>query len=96
MFESLSDKLQKAFSGFRSKGHLTEDDINEGIREIRMALLEADVNYKVVKNFTRRVKERCLTAEVMDSLTPGQNVIKIVLDELTRAAWRHDRRAHLW
>ena len=83
MFESLSDKLQKAFSGFRSKGHLTEDDINEGIREIRMALLEADVNYKVVKNFTRRVKERCLTAEVMDSLTPGQNVIKIVLDELT-------------
>ena len=83
MFESLSDKLQKAFSGFRSKGHLTEDDINEGIREIRMALLEADVNYKVVKNFTRRVKERCLTAEVVDSLTPGQNVIKIVLDELT-------------
>ena len=83
MFESLSDKLQKAFSGFKSKGHLTEDDINEGVREIRMALLEADVNYKVVKNFTRRVKERCLTAEVMDSLTPGQNVVKIVLDELT-------------
>ena len=83
MFESLSDKLQKAFAGFKSKGHLTEDDINDGIREIRMALLEADVNYKVVKNFTRRVKERCLTAEVMDSLTPGQNVIKIVLDELT-------------
>ena len=83
MFESLSDKLQKAFTGFKSKGHLTEDDINDGIREIRMALLEADVNYKVVKIFTRRVKERCLTAEVMDSLTPGQNVIKIVLDELT-------------
>ena len=83
MFESLSDKLQKAFTGFKSKGHLTEDDINDGIHEIRMALLEADVNYKVVKNFTRRVKERCLTAEVMDSLTPGQNVIKIVLDELT-------------
>lgn len=83
MFESLSDKLQKAFSGFKSKGHLTEDDINDGVREIRMALLEADVNYKVVKSFTRRVKERCLTAEVMDSLTPGQNVIKIVLDELT-------------
>ena len=62
---------------------MTEDDINDGVREIRMALLEADVNYKVVKNFTRRVKERCLTAEVMDSLTPGQNVIKIVLDELT-------------
>lgn len=83
MFESLSDKLQKAFAGFRSKGHLTEDDINEGVREIRMALLEADVNYKVVKDFTKRVKERCLTADVMDSLTPGQNVVKIVLDELT-------------
>ncbi len=83
MFENLSEKLQNAFSGFRSKGHLTEDDINAGIKEIRMALLEADVNYKVVKGFTKRVKERCLTADVMDSLTPGQNVIKIVLDELT-------------
>ncbi len=83
MFESLSEKLQNAFSGFKSKGHLTEEDINAGIKEIRMALLEADVNYKVVKGFAKRVKERCLTAEVMDSLTPGQNVIKIVLDELT-------------
>ena len=83
MFESLSDKLQKAFTGFKSKGHLTEDDINDGIREIRMALLEADVNFKVVKSFIANAKERCLTAEVMDSLTPGQNVIKIVLDELT-------------
>ena len=83
MFESLSEKLQNAFSGFRSKGHLTEEDINAGIKEIRMALLEADVNYKVVKGFSKRVKERCLTADVMDSLTPGQNVVKIVLDELT-------------
>ena len=83
MFENLSDKLQGIFSGFRSKGKLTEADIDAGVKEIRMALLEADVNFKVVKSFCRRVKERCLTAEVMDSLTPGQNVVKVVLDELT-------------
>ncbi|MGI6033427.1 MAG: signal recognition particle protein [Coriobacteriales bacterium] len=82
MFENLSDKLQNIFSGLKSKGHLTEADIDAGIKEIRMALLEADVNYKVVKSFCRRVKERCLTAEVMDSLTPGQNVVKIVLEEM--------------
>uniref|UniRef100_UPI003AB1758A signal recognition particle receptor subunit alpha n=1 Tax=Agathobaculum sp. TaxID=2048138 RepID=UPI003AB1758A len=82
-FEGLTEKISSAFKHLRSKGRLTESDIKEAMREIRMALLEADVNYKVVKNFTRRVKERCLTAEVMDSLTPGQNVIKIVLDELT-------------
>lgn len=83
MFENLSDKLQGIFSGFRSKGKLTEADIDAGVKEIRMALLEADVNFKVVKSFCRHVKERCLTAEVMDSLTPGQNVVKVVLDELT-------------
>ena len=83
MFENLSDRLQGIFSGLKSKGRLTEDDINAAMREIRMALLEADVNFKVVKSFIANAKERCLTAEVMDSLTPGQNVIKIVLDELT-------------
>ena len=82
-FEGLTEKISSAFKHLRSKGRLTESDIKDAMKEIRMALLEADVNYKVVKNFTRRVKERCLTAEVMDSLTPGQNVIKIVLDELT-------------
>lgn len=83
MFDNLSDKLQSIFSGLRGKGRLTEEDIDTAMREIRMALLEADVNFKVVKEFTKRTKERCLTAEVLDSLTPAQNVAKIVLDELT-------------
>lgn len=83
MFDNLSDKLQPIFSGLRGKGRLTEEDIDTAMREIRMALLEADVNFKVVKEFTKRTKERCLTAEVLDSLTPAQNVVKIVLDELT-------------
>lgn len=83
MFDNLSDKLQSIFSGLRGKGRLTEEDIDTAMREIRMALLEADVNFKVVKEFTKRTEERCLTAEVLDSLTPAQNVVKIVLDELT-------------
>ena len=83
MFDNLSDKLQSIFSGLRGKGRLTEEDIDTAMHEIRMALLEADVNFKVVKEFTKRTKERCLTAEVLDSLTPAQNVVKIVLDELT-------------
>lgn len=83
MFDNLSDKLQSIFTGLRSKGRLTEADIDAAMRKIRMALLEADVNFKVVKSFISRTKERCLTAEVMDSLTPAQNVVKIVLDELT-------------
>lgn len=83
MFDNLSDKLQSIFSGLHGKGRLTEEDIDTAMREIRMALLEADVNFKVVKEFTKRTKERCLTAEVLDSLTPAQNVVKIVLDELT-------------
>lgn len=83
MLENLSERLQGIFSGLRSKGRLTEDDINAAMKEIRMALLEADVNFKVVKQFIARTKDRCLTADVMDSLTPAQNVIKIVLDELT-------------
>ena len=83
MFDNLSDKLQSIFSGLRGKGRLTEEDIDTAMREIRMALLEADVNFRVVKEFTKRTKECCLTAEVLDSLTPAQNVVKIVLDELT-------------
>lgn len=88
MFDNLSDKLQSIFTGLRSKGRLTEADIDAAMREIRMALLEADVNFKVVKSFISRTKERCLTAEVMDSLTPAQNVVKIVLDELTELLGR--------
>ncbi len=83
MFDSLSEKLQGIFSGLTSKGRLGEKDVDAAMREIRLALLEADVNFKVVKRFTTVTRERCLTAEVLDSLTPGQNVIKVVLDELT-------------
>lgn len=83
MLENLSDKLTSVFDNLRGKGRLSEEDIEAAVREIRLALLEADVNYKVVKNFTNKTKELCLTSEVMDSLTPAQNVVKIVLDQLT-------------
>ncbi|MDM8270427.1 signal recognition particle protein [Thermophilibacter provencensis] len=83
MFNSLSDRLQDTFDKLRGKGRLTEDDINVAMREIRMALLEADVNFRVVKNFVARCKEKCLESDVLDSLTPAQNVVRIVLDELT-------------
>ncbi|MDM8288740.1 signal recognition particle protein [Slackia piriformis] len=92
MLENLSDRLQNIFSGLRGKGKLTEEDINAAMREIRMALLEADVNFKVVKSFVARTKERCLEAEVMDSLTPAQNVVKVVLDELTGLLGRTDSK----
>ena len=83
MFDSLSDRLNDTFDRLRGKGKLTEADITSAMRDIRMALLEADVNFKVVKEFVAKTKERCLTAEVMESLSPAQNVVKIVLDELT-------------
>ena len=81
-FESLSEKLNSTFKKLRSKGVLTEKDIDEAMREIRLALLEADVNYKVVKEFVAAVKEKALGEEVLRSLTPGQQVIKIVNDEM--------------
>lgn len=90
MLDNLSDKLQSIFSGLRSKGKLNEDDINSAMKEIRMALLEADVNFKVVKSFIKNTKDRCLDAEVLDSLTPAQNVIKVVLDELTKLLGESD------
>ena len=83
MFNSLSDRLNDTFDRLRGKGKLTEADITSAMRDIRMALLEADVNFKVVKEFVAKTKERCMTAEVMESLSPAQNVVKIVLDELT-------------
>ncbi|MCQ2566239.1 MAG: signal recognition particle protein [Clostridia bacterium] len=82
-FESLSDKLNGVFSKLKGKGVLTETDINEAMREVKLALLEADVNYKVVKEFVADVKEKALGEEVMKSLTPAQMVVKIVSDELT-------------
>jgi signal recognition particle subunit SRP54 len=82
MFESLTEKLGKIFSRLGNKGKLTEKDIDEAMREIRLALLEADVNFKVVKEFVAKVKERSIGAAVMESLTPGQQIIKIVHEEL--------------
>lgn len=82
-FESLSEKLQNTFKKIRGKGVLTENDINDAMREVKLALLEADVNFKIVKEFVADVKEKCLGHEVLQSLTPGQQVIKIVNDQLT-------------
>ena len=82
-FEGLSEKLQGVFKGLKGKGSLTEADINAAMREVKLALLEADVNFKVVKEFVASVKEKALGEDVMASLTPGQQVIKIVNDELT-------------
>ncbi|MFZ2486710.1 MAG: signal recognition particle protein [Anaerolineae bacterium] len=82
MFESLTEKLQKVFDGLSSRGRLSEADVDTAMREVRLALLEADVNYKVVKDFTARVKERAVGAEVLKSLTPAQQVVKIVNEEL--------------
>ena len=82
-FEGLSEKLSNAFRKLRSKGKLTEDDVKAAMKEVRMALLEADVNYKVAKSFTAKVTERAVGSDVMESLTPGQMVIKIVNEELT-------------
>ena len=81
-FENLSEKLQGTFKKLRGKGVLQESDINDAMREVKLALLEADVNFKVVKEFVASVKEKCMGAEVLGSLTPGQQVIKIVNDEL--------------
>ena len=83
IFEGLSDKLQNAFGKLKSKGKLTEADVKSAMREVKMALLEADVNYKVVKDFVKKVQDRCVGEDVMKSLTPGQMVIKIVNEELT-------------
>ena len=83
-FEGLSDKLSAAFKRLRSKGKLSEADVKEAMREVRLALLEADVNYKVAKDFTNAVTQRAVGAQVMESLTPAQMVIKIVNEELTQ------------
>lgn len=82
-FEGLADKLQGALNKLRGKGKLTEKDIKEAMREVKLALLEADVNFKVVKSFIKSVSEKCVDGEVLESLTPGQQVIKIVNEELT-------------
>lgn len=83
VFEGLAEKLQDTFKRLKGKGKLTEKDVTEAMREVRLALLEADVNFKVVKEFVNKVKERSIGSEVLESLTPAQQVIKIVNDELT-------------
>ena len=82
MFDQLSERLQSTLSDVRSRGKLTESDVDSAMREIRLALLEADVNFKVVKTFTKTLKERCLGSDVLESLDPGQQVVKIVNEEL--------------
>lgn len=84
MFESLTEKLQRVFSDLSRRGRLSEDDVNAALREVRLALLEADVNYRVVRDFVARVKERAVGAEVSKSLSPAQQVVKIVNEELIR------------
>ncbi len=82
-FEGLADRLQSTIQKIRGKGKVTEADVKEMMREVRLALLEADVNFKVVKEFVKKVSERSVGQEVMKSLTPGQQVIKVVKEELT-------------
>ena len=81
-FESLTDKLQNVFKNLRSKGRLTEADVKAALKEVKMALLEADVNFKVVKQFVKSVEERAIGSDVMNGLNPGQMVIKIVNEEM--------------
>ena len=83
-FESLSDKLQNVFKNLRGKGRLTEADVKAALKEVKMALLEADVSFRVVKQFISAVQERAVGQDVMNSLTPGQMVIKIVNEELVK------------
>ena len=84
MFESLSDRLGKIFDGLRGRGALSESDVNEALREVRRALIEADVSLEVVRAFVEQVRERAVGVEVTRSVTPGQQVVKIVHDELVR------------
>ena len=83
MFDALSDKLQSALGDLRKTGRLDDESISRAMREIRLALLEADVNFQVVRDFVAHVRERALGGDVLKSLTPGQQVVKVVHDELT-------------
>jgi signal recognition particle subunit SRP54 len=94
MFESLSEKLQRAFKNLRGEGRLTEQHIDEALKEIRIALLEADVNFKVVKQFTDAVRTKAVGQDVLQSLSPGQQVVKIVRDELVEMLGGENARVH--
>ncbi|HEY4752561.1 MAG TPA: signal recognition particle receptor subunit alpha, partial [Candidatus Limnocylindrales bacterium] len=95
MFDSLSDRLRKTLAGLTGRGRVTEADVDAAMREVRLALLEADVNFKVVKDFVARVRERAVGAEILDSLTAGQQVVKIVDEELTALLSVGDRTFRL-
>lgn len=95
VFESLSEKLQNALGKLKGKGKLSEKDVDIAMREVRLALLEADVNFKVVKDFVNKVKTRAVGAEVMESLTPGQQVVKIVNEELTNLMGAKEEKLNL-
>jgi signal recognition particle subunit SRP54 len=95
VFDILSDKLQAVLTDVRSRGKLSEDDVNKAMREIRLALLEADVNFRVVKQFTNAVKERALGHDVLESLNPGQQVVKVVSEELTTLMGESSRQVTL-
>jgi len=91
-FESLADKLQNVFKNLRGKGRLSEADVKAALKEVKMALLEADVSFKVVKQFISSVQERAIGQDVLESLTPGQMVIKIVNEELVKLMGSRDHR----
>ena len=95
MFDALGDKLQAALGGLRSRGKLDDETVSKAMREIRLALLEADVNFGVVKEFVGRVRERALGEDVLKSLTPGQQVVKIVHEELTAVMGSGDSKLAL-
>ena len=95
MFDSLSDRLRKTLGNLTGRGRISEADVDAAMREVRLALLEADVNFKVVKDFVARVRERAIGHEVLDSLTAGQQVVKIVNDELVALLSAGDRTFHL-
>ncbi len=93
MFDSLSEKLQAVFKNLRGYGKLTEKNVADALREVRLALLEADVNYKVAKDFIEKTKQRALGQEVLNSVTPGQQIIKIVHDELVALMGEDERQS---
>lgn len=95
MFDTLANRLQEVFAGLSRKGRLTEEDVDAALRQIRLALLEADVNYAVAKDFIARLRERAVGADILSSLTPGQMVIKLVLDQLTELLGGHPARLAL-
>ncbi|MBC7927018.1 MAG: signal recognition particle receptor subunit alpha, partial [Bryobacteraceae bacterium] len=92
MFDNLSDKLQRVFKNLRGEGKLTADNMETALREIRVALLEADVHFKVVKQLVENVRQKALGQEVLTSLAPGQQVVKIVHDELVRILGTHQAK----